>query len=274
MVLSFIVTFSYILLFVGSIYVCAQVSAPNCTNASLDWSFNSLDQNPCLVAAYLLAVCSSGRYVMSALLLGESYEGPGGPVVSNLCQCNTVVYCLISACDACQGGSWTKWSEWSLNCDTKAAQGTFPEAIPLGTRIPNWAYINPVPGDNWNLSTAQIAASANSPEVTGTASLVSTSTTANPSTGTPTSTSSSKNKMRIGAIAVGVLGGIITAGSIAAVVAWLVIRRRRTHPVPSPIKEEKTGEMEEQPTEPYHFGTRQRIYDPSDPSTHPSPRAL
>jgi hypothetical protein len=66
--------------------------------------------------------------------------------------------------------------------------------------------------------------------------------------------------MRIGAIAVGVLGGIITAGSIAAVVAWLVIRRRRTHPVPSPIKEEKTGEMEEQPTEPYHFGTPQRIY--------------
>lgn len=33
--LSFIVAFSYILLFVGSI--CAQVSAPNCTNTSLDW---------------------------------------------------------------------------------------------------------------------------------------------------------------------------------------------------------------------------------------------
>jgi hypothetical protein len=36
-----------------------------------------------------------------------SYVGPTGPNDANdLCKCNTVVYSLMSACDACQGANW------------------------------------------------------------------------------------------------------------------------------------------------------------------------
>lgn len=38
---------------------------------------------------------------------GNSYTGPTGTGDDNdLCKCNTVVYSLMSACDACQGAKW------------------------------------------------------------------------------------------------------------------------------------------------------------------------
>ena len=38
----------------------------------------------------------------------ESYSGPSGTETGDTaCKCNTVVYNLISACDACQGETWT-----------------------------------------------------------------------------------------------------------------------------------------------------------------------
>lgn len=38
---------------------------------------------------------------------GNSYTGPTGTGDDgDLCKCNTVVYSLMSACDACQGAKW------------------------------------------------------------------------------------------------------------------------------------------------------------------------
>ncbi|KAI9438017.1 hypothetical protein H4582DRAFT_230029 [Lactarius indigo] len=52
---------SLFLLFAGGLVV-AQVDAPSCTDfeSSWEWSFNSLDQNPCLVSAHLMATCYGG----------------------------------------------------------------------------------------------------------------------------------------------------------------------------------------------------------------------
>ena len=36
----------------------------------------------------------------------SSYAGPSSQDNRNLCKCNTVTYNLISACAACQEGSW------------------------------------------------------------------------------------------------------------------------------------------------------------------------
>ena len=86
--LFLLLAFSSYLHFIGS--ASAQVSAPICTYPDSTWvgslfagarfvsmttrslhrvgvfiqSFNSLEQGPCLVAAYLLAVCNNGSQYM------------------------------------------------------------------------------------------------------------------------------------------------------------------------------------------------------------------
>ncbi|KAF8261141.1 hypothetical protein EI94DRAFT_1746688 [Lactarius quietus] len=77
------------LLLIGS--ARAQISAPNCTDSSLlGWTFNALHQSPCLVSAYLGAVCNK---LVTASNVTDS---------DNICKCNTVTYNLVCACDACQ----------------------------------------------------------------------------------------------------------------------------------------------------------------------------
>jgi hypothetical protein len=46
-------------------------------------------------------------FTIPDLVPGDSYVGPtGSSDASDLCKCNTVVYSLMSACDACQDASW------------------------------------------------------------------------------------------------------------------------------------------------------------------------
>jgi hypothetical protein len=118
-----------------------QIIAPACTVPSWSWvcmlslpcifgrylicwhcvqTYNSLGQNPCTVAAYLLSTCNQGCELFSCLhepcclisfaaytlkaLQGPDYDyAPSSPSLSDLCQCNTVTYSLLSACEACQG---------------------------------------------------------------------------------------------------------------------------------------------------------------------------
>jgi hypothetical protein len=54
----------------------------------------------------LILPLSSTAYTIAPLLPGQSYLGPKNARESTICTCNTVLYSLISACDACQGASW------------------------------------------------------------------------------------------------------------------------------------------------------------------------
>jgi hypothetical protein len=93
-------------------------------------AFNSLGQNPCMVAAYLISTCSGGcefsslfcscvckpcrlvffaAFTINSLAPGYHYTGPSGSDNTDLCKCNTVAYSLISACDACQGADWISY---------------------------------------------------------------------------------------------------------------------------------------------------------------------
>jgi len=93
----------------------------------LSQTFNSIGQNACTVAAYLMSTCNMGcecsspcvqeekwrliscmyvAWTIDPLQQGYHYSGPRGIDDGNLCLCNTVVYSLLSACDACQSETW------------------------------------------------------------------------------------------------------------------------------------------------------------------------
>ncbi|KAI0293052.1 hypothetical protein BC826DRAFT_1097725 [Russula brevipes] len=270
MIDSLLVIFSALFI-IGSAH--ALVSAPNCPDSNFAWSFNSLGQSPCLVAAYLAAVCNSGSFVISALLPQNSYTGPSGSDDGDICKCNTVVYNLISACDACQGEPWIPYSSWSLNCTSVAIAGTFPDPIPAGTRVPKWAFLDPTPSDDWNLTAA--SRSGDSPEVTGSAPIFPTSVRGSQSTITLTtnspesSSAPQSSSSKTGAIAGGVVGGVVGAALIAGVVIWFTTRRRRGRLAPSAAFAIDLGSDIKHPV-PYPLSMDSpRLYDPSDPSTFP-----
>jgi len=132
--------------------VFAQVDFPNCTVDGYEWvsdtllilhslsfrpfpisdrfsllqSYNSLNQNPCNVAAMLESTCYAGsefscpstphvvmvhfsEFTIPRLQPSWDYTGPNLGE-DNLCQCNTIVYSLVSACGGCQGSTWISYA--------------------------------------------------------------------------------------------------------------------------------------------------------------------
>jgi len=247
-------------------FASAQLNYPNCS-LGWDWSYNSLDQNPCNVAAYLEASCGNGLYTIPPLPQGVTYGGPYAGQ-GNPCVCNTVVYSLVSACGACQGSSsWTLWNAWQYNCTNVSSDGTYPNAIPSGTRIPHWAYLDVSVANTWNATAAQSA--GDKPE--GTPGTSTSTSTTSPPTSTNSSTSSSSSNT--GAIAGGVVGGLLGATVLFGFLWWYFrYRPSRRAARPSPF-------MTDEPHVAQAFGIDpvttpspppNKYYDPSDPSTFPT----
>lgn len=115
-------------------FAIAVISAPDC-RSTWEWSFNSLGQSACMVAAFMMSTCNAGSFTVDPLPQGHSYPGPGGTDDSNLCKCSTVGYSLLSACAGCQGEHWISWSEYVTNCTTTLPP-SFPNPIPSGTLVP------------------------------------------------------------------------------------------------------------------------------------------
>ncbi|KAH9973131.1 hypothetical protein BGW80DRAFT_286772 [Lactifluus volemus] len=150
-------------LFTAYALVQAQVTAPNCTVSSLGWSFNSIGQNPCTVAAFLQSTCYQGSFAIGPLPQGYEYGGPDAHE-NTTCKCSTVVYSLLSACDACQGSGWFRWYDYSTNCTTgEPSASSFVNPVPQGTRVPYWALIDVTVQGTWNSS--QSYAVGDRPEV-------------------------------------------------------------------------------------------------------------
>ncbi|KAG1746114.1 hypothetical protein EDB19DRAFT_377934 [Suillus lakei] len=254
----------------------AQIVANITCLSSFGWMNNSLDQNPCLVTAYLGSVCAGGSYEIIAIPAGTQYSGP--PLDgTNPCQCSSVTYSLTSACGVCQGLIPVTWSSWKTYCSTAFTQ-LYPTTIPTGTAVPNWAYLDVVTGNVFNATAAQL--NGDLPESNATVPLSTTSTptsttslstsvhtsstslstsvsASTTSTGSSTSTSKSSN---VGATAGGVVGGIVGVGAIAGLAAWFFIRRRRSRRAPLAASSNQS-----QMTQPPLF------YDPTNPRTFPPP---
>jgi len=256
---------SFLAILTGPTLVLAQVSYPNCSSG-LNWAYNGLYQSPCVVAAYLESSCNGGQFNIPKLPDGSQYSGPTSAQFYP-CECNTVVYSLVSACADCQGGNWILWSAWSSQCPS-VALSTYPKSIPDHTRIPHWAYLDVVTSNNWNESASEIA--GDYPEVTPTApSIVQASSTAAPQNSSSSNSNQNNSSSNTGKIAGGVVGGVVGAALLAAFILWYLRRRRlRAVPRPSPFAEKAETFGSPDPSPSISTG---KYYDPSDPSTFPKP---
>ncbi|KAF8270121.1 hypothetical protein EI94DRAFT_1699022 [Lactarius quietus] len=185
-----------------------------------------LNQNPCNVAAYLEATCGNGLFEIPPLPQGVTYGGP-------------------------YAGQGNPWNAWQYNCTNVSSDGTYPNAIPSGTRIPHWAYLDVSVANTWNATAAQSA--GDKPEGSPGAS-TSTSTTSAP---TSTNSSTSSSSSNTGAIAGGVVGGLLGATVLFGFLWWYFrYRPSRRAARPSPF-------MTDEPHVAQAFGI--------DPVTTPSP---
>lgn len=176
------------------------------------------------------------------------------------------------ACAACQGGVPISWSSYASSCQPVYV-ADFNETIPAGTAVEHWAYLN-VTQFGFNATAAQL--DGDSPESMGgpQATLSSTpSSTSSASTASSSSTASSNStassKPNKGAIAGGVVGGVVFLVLIAAAAFWF-LRKRRSHVSDAHnelLSPDVTGTAQTITTYP---SVQQRIYDPSDPSTYPT----
>jgi len=220
----------------------------------------------------------------------------------------------MSACGACQNLTWITWTSWSFYCiDYRGVkEGTYDVTIPYGTSIPAWAYDLPSNhNDTFNIPAAKNI--GDSPERTGSI-LSPTSTTSTPGsslslsfsdsllTGFPfgTSLSSSPTQSQggggsssnVGAIAGGVVGGVVGLGLIG-LAGFLLLRKRSAQPPPNILPSQNSDGVLISPTSPGFSGANgggmtlngsgpemlvadnrpmsfPSVYDPNDPSTYPT----
>ncbi|KAJ7904954.1 hypothetical protein B0H13DRAFT_2334400 [Mycena leptocephala] len=256
----------------------AQPSTNATCSSSFAWSFNSLRQSPCLIAAYLASVCDDGLFMVPALVddLGY-YHGPS-VAQANACACSSVFYSLLSACTECQSGMVTTWKIFTTNCTTVYSQ-IFPRNIPFGTAVPHWAYQNVTGDEMFNSTLAQLQ--LNTPESTETPQA--TQTDLPPGL---LNTSSSK-KLNIKDVVGGVVGGITMLFVFCVTLFWCIRRRRKavasSNLVQMPTPYPSTAEVSHLSTSP-----RPKLYvgvciavgfipakrglflqNPADPSTFP-----
>ncbi|KAJ3725784.1 hypothetical protein C8R42DRAFT_417553 [Lentinula raphanica] len=245
-------------------------------SSSFDWSYNSLNQDPCTVATDLGAVCNNGQYTIPAINSTEFYSGPTS-ATQNECRCSSVFYSLLMACAQCQDASIISWSSYAQNCSTVYV-GVFPDTIPSGTAVPHWATLTSA---EFNATAAEEA--GDSPELTGATQTTSSSTPSSAATSTSSSSTSSaaagssSSKSNAGAIAGGVVGGVVGLALIAAILFWYLRKRSRARSTAVPPTSGNVGrdfslspDMTGTTRAPTIIPFQQKLYDPSDPSTFPT----
>ncbi|KAJ3736147.1 hypothetical protein DFJ43DRAFT_704925 [Lentinula guzmanii] len=219
-------------------HVTAQETDATCVLASLQWSLNSQKQSPCAVASSLIGVCTGGDYNVVALPNTDSdYLGPSIDA-ANPCQCNTVVYSLMSACSLCQNGTIITWSEWTTNCAT--IYDDFPKPIPDGLRVPAYAYLDVEAQDTFDANAAMQDANAtestalpsSTSKISSTQSSITVSQTSSARASANTTSSASESLTapsdpRSNSIGGGVVGGILGLALLLLFLGFFITLRRR-----------------------------------------------
>jgi len=197
----------------------AQHTEAVCNVTELSWSFNSLQQSPCLVSAYLANPCSSdGDYDVVDIGPGFHYNPSDMPSV---CECNTVVYNLFSACAACQNASIGPWTLYKENCTTTWPDGQYLLKIPEDTALPAWAYQQVEGTNRFNLTIAKSVGDVPENKTTPT------STSAQAQATNASGVSQPGKKSSVGPIVGGVVGGIAGILLIGTIFTFFVLRRQK-----------------------------------------------
>ncbi|KAF8262483.1 hypothetical protein EI94DRAFT_1788960 [Lactarius quietus] len=170
----------------------AQGDAPNCTNATFAWTFNSIQQSPCLVVENLVHACTNESHALRA----REVHG----------------YLTLS-------GSTTALAMKLLEPGTRVPKWAYINS----TIVDSWnTSVAQVVGDLPEV----IGTSSTTPTSTSTATHT---TSASSHSTSPSLISNPHQTSKPGVIAGGVVGGIVGAALIAGVVLWFAFRRRRAH---------------------------------------------
>ncbi|KAF5330578.1 hypothetical protein D9619_005902 [Psilocybe cf. subviscida] len=258
--------------------VAAQTSTTpkaQCLSGVATWSYNSEGDSPCDIAMSLAGVCIGTTFTLAPLGDGFVYLGPD-VLNATPCRCSSVYYSLLSACAFCQDRQYIDWDRYKSNCTTVYSQ-VFAQPLPAGVGVPNYAYLDVEASGTFNVTAAS---TAGGPESTRLPS----------ATGSSRPTGTGGKKSNTGAIAGGVVGGVVALLAIAGLVSWL-LRRRRANKVPASSYDPNllVGPSEPSPqthnTSPTLVSTPetgyptthitgsslgQKVYDPNDPTTFPA----
>jgi len=71
----------------------------------------------------------------------------------------------MSACGACQSAVWIDWPEWAYNCTKVLPPSAFPNPVPEGTSIPQWALLDVTRSDLALWDPFKAEAVGDSPEI-------------------------------------------------------------------------------------------------------------
>ncbi|KAJ7063485.1 hypothetical protein C8F01DRAFT_79160 [Mycena amicta] len=235
------------LFFVSLAVIVLRVSAQSSNVTTCvplyEWAINTLNQSPCLVAAYVENVCESAFVEVNAIPPDTHYAGPSKQDAT-LCRCSTVAYSLISACGGCQNRTYISWTAWATNCP-KIQVAKFLESIPSEVVVPPWAYLDVTLSNNFfNPGLAMANASAVLTSPAAPSSTTTTTTTSSSQLAVPPSTSNgvslpsytpsvATKKINAGAIAGGVVGGLAVL-VVAGLLVLFCFRRNKQHTNPYP----------------------------------------
>ncbi|KAL5534813.1 hypothetical protein ACEPAG_1277 [Sanghuangporus baumii] len=185
--------------------------------SQFDWMDNSLEQSPCIVAAYLLAQCAGGNWDIDPIQNASVHYTPPTAGNANGCRCSWAVYNTLQACAFCQGENFDSamlgWSGYSTNCTGSLLSNDtyYPTDTPIPdeTAIPFWATTDPSTWHNalFDPSVAESIANENKPDITESSR-----------------DSSNKKGSNTGAIVGGVVGGVL--GALALGLLFFFLRRR------------------------------------------------
>jgi len=184
---------------------------------------------------------------------------------------------MLSACSYCQGRNYLSWTGYDANCSTVYVT-VYNEEIPIGVKVPAYAYQDVSVSDSFNVTLAQDTTGTESsrPPASITSSFGLTKSSAGLSGGNNGSGSKTNN---VGAIVGGVVGGVVFLGIIGSLIAFFVLRSR---PKPKPqiydTSSQQSPDMAFTPNPTVSLlpstmsppsGSPARIYNPNDPTTYP-----
>jgi len=215
---------------VGAVIVVGQQPGSDVTTCiePYDWSINARNQTPCVVAAFLESACGS-VVIVPALPPGNSYLGPNASQ-QNECLCSSVTYSMVSACAGCQGRNFQNWTTWTLNC-LGTSLTKFPLTVSTDVVVPQWAFLNvSASTDTFDPILAEESLSGIGPS--SSSSLTTTPTFTATSQGSestsPAAVNSSPEKhSNTGAIAGGVVGGLVLLAVVGLGLLWWYMRKKR-----------------------------------------------
>ncbi|KIL68696.1 hypothetical protein M378DRAFT_8165 [Amanita muscaria Koide BX008] len=258
------------LILAALIPIIAAQSEANCTDTQYNWMFNSVGLSPCHVAEQLVEPCSPQGIIIPSLPAGDEYFGPLTSQ-NNTCICTSIYYSLLSACGACQAGSWVSWQRFTTNC-TSVWLTVYPNPIPASVKVPHWAYLDVSIAGTFNVLTAENAGGPESTSPAGATSISSTSS----STPTSSAASSSQSSSSAGPIAGGVVGGVVGVALIAGIVIFFYRRGGQHRSDRSRSIMSGPDVLSTSPPITVWHGSPlvpalrpQKLYDPQDPSTFP-----